>query len=49
MEKQHSPPHTLPQKKWKSEEVKLLSRVQLFATPWTAASQAPSSIGFSKQ
>ena len=30
-------------------EVKLLSHVQLFATPWTAASQALPSIGFSWQ
>ena len=29
--------------------VKLLSRVQLFATPWTVAHQAPLSMGFSKQ
>jgi len=29
--------------------VKLLSRVQLFATPWTAAYQAPLSMGFSRQ
>ena len=29
--------------------VKLLSRVQLFATPWTAACQAPLSRGFSRQ
>ena len=28
---------------------KLLSRVQLFATPWTAAYQAPPSMGFSRQ
>ena len=27
----------------------LLSRVQLFATPWTAARQAPLSVGFSRQ
>ena len=27
----------------------LLSRVQLFATPWTAAFQAPPSMGFSRQ
>jgi len=32
-----------------SEEVKLLSRVQLFATPWTVAYQAPLSMGFSRQ
>ena len=29
-------------------EVKLLSRVRLFATPWTVAHQAPPSIGFSR-
>ena len=28
---------------------KSLSRVQLFATPWTAAYQAPPSMGFSRQ
>ena len=31
------------------EEVKLLNRVQLFATPWTVALQAPPSVGFSRQ
>ena len=30
-------------------KVKLLSRVGLFMTPWTAAYQAPPSMGFSKQ
>ena len=30
-------------------KVKLLSRVQLFATPWTVARQAPPSMGFSRQ
>ena len=30
-------------------KVKSLSRVRLFATPWTAAHQAPPSIGFSRQ
>ena len=30
-------------------KVKLLSRVQLFATPWTVAHQAPLSMGFSRQ
>ena len=30
-------------------KVKSLSRVQLFATPWTAAHQAPPSMGFSRQ
>ena len=30
-------------------EVKSRSHVRLFATPWTAAHQAPLSVGFSKQ
>ena len=30
-------------------KVKSLSRVQLFATPWTAAYQASPSMGFSRQ
>ena len=34
--------------KWKVK-VKLFSRVLLLATPWTAAHQAPPSMGFSKQ
>ena len=35
---------------WKLKvKVKLLSRVRLLATPWTAAYQAPSSMGFSRQ
>ena len=34
--------------KWKVK-VKLLSRVRLLATPWTAAHQAPLSMGFSRQ
>ena len=29
--------------------MKLLSRVRLFATPWTVAHQAPLSMGFSRQ
>ena len=33
---------------WKVK-VTSLSRVRLFATPWTAAYQAPSSMGFSRQ
>ena len=33
----------------KVSEVKLLSRVQLFSTPWTVAYQAPLSMGFSRQ
>ena len=34
--------------KWKVK-VKSLSRVRLLATPWTAANQAPLSMGFSRQ
>ena len=34
--------------KWKGK-VKSLSRVRLLATPWTAAYQAPPSMGFSRQ
>ena len=30
-------------------KVKTLSRVRLFVTPWTAVSQAPPSMGFSRQ
>ena len=30
-------------------KVKSLSRVQLFATPWTVAHQVPPSMGFSRQ
>ena len=30
-------------------KMKSLSRVRLFATPWTAAHQAPPSMGFSRQ
>ena len=36
-------------RKWKKVKVKSLSRVQLFATPWTVACQAPLSMGFSRQ
>ena len=35
--------------KWRKSEVKSLSHVQLFATPWTVAYQAPLSMGFSRQ
>ena len=34
--------------KWKVK-VKVLSHVRLLATPWTAAHQAPPSMGFSRQ
>ena len=30
-------------------EVKFLSRIQLFVTPWTVANQAPRPMGFSRQ
>ena len=33
----------------KNSEVKLLSRVRLFVTPWTVAYQAPPTMGFSRQ
>ena len=32
-----------------SEKGKSLSQVRLFVTPWTAANQAPPSMGFSRQ
>ena len=35
--------------KVKKVKVKLLSRVRLFATPWTVAYQAPQSMEFSRQ
>ena len=38
-----------PQKKAERKKVKSLSCVQLFATPWTVADQAPPSTGFSRQ
>ena len=34
---------------WMKVKVKSLSRVRLFATPWTAAHQGPLSMGFSRQ
>ena len=34
---------------WKFSSVQSLSRVRLFATTWTAAYQAPPSMGFSRQ
>ena len=49
------PPCYLPGAKlwWRyrdlSVKVKSLCRVQLFATPWTVAHQAPQSMGFSRQ
>ena len=39
----------LPDPLWHKSEVKSLSRVQLFATPWTVAYQPPQSMGFSRQ
>ena len=41
----HTYIHTFIRKK----KVKSLSHVQLFATPWTVAYQAPPSMGFSRQ
>ena len=38
-----------PVKKYEVSEVKSLSHVGLFATPWTVADQAPPSMGFSRQ
>ena len=40
--------HSLCCRKWKVK-VKLLSRVRLFATPWTVVYQAPPFMGFSRQ
>ena len=40
---------TLMAEKEKKVKVKSLSRVQLFATPWIVAHQAPLSMGFSRQ
>ena len=37
------------ERKKERKKVKLLSRVQLFATPWTVAHQAPLSMEFSRQ
>ena len=37
------------QKESQKVKVKLLSCLQLFATPWTVAHQAPLSLGFSRQ
>ena len=39
----------IPNNIGKERKVKPLSRVQLFATPWTVAYQAPPSMGFSRQ
>ena len=43
-----SPMHENEKGKWKVK-VKLLCCAQLLATPWTAAYQAPPSMGFSRQ
>ena len=42
-------PFPSPVIKYEVSEVKSLSRVRLFATPWTVAYQAPPSMGFSRQ
>ena len=41
--------HSFSAQNWKKVKVKLLSRVQLFVTPWTVAHQASLSMGFSRQ
>ena len=43
-----NPPRFLYMESARSD-LKLLSRVGLFATPWTVAYQAPPSMGFSRQ
>ena len=42
-------PVNLKGREGKGSEVKSLSRVRLFATPWTVAYQASPSVGFSRQ
>ena len=42
-------PFLSPVIKYEVSEVKSLSRVRLFATPWTVVYHAPPSIGFSRQ
>ena len=45
----HSPPSNCLHTSAPGSEVKSLSRVRLFATPWTVAYQAPPSMRFSRQ
>ena len=45
----HSTSLSLSLNSSQASEVKLLSRVRPFVTPWTAACQAPLSMGFSRQ
>ena len=42
-------PFRSPMHESEKVKVKSLSRVRLLATPWTAAHQAPPSMGFSRQ
>ena len=42
-------PHKGKERNLQTSEVKSLSRVRLFATPWTVAYYAPPSMGFSRQ
>ena len=44
----HNNKNTSTYPKVRREEKKSLSRVRLFATPWTVAHQAPRSMGFSR-
>ena len=39
----------LQRMKWSMCVLRFFSHVQLFATPWTVARQAPLSVGFSRQ
>ena len=41
--------HVLDNDTYPESEVKSFSRIQLLATPWTAAYPAPPSMGFSRQ
>ena len=41
--------HVLDNDTYPESEVKSFSRIRLLATPWTAAYQAPPSMGFSRQ
>ena len=41
--------YTLLYLKWITNNVKSVSHVRLFVTPWTVAYQAPLSMGFSRQ
>ena len=46
---EHRETQTITGKERKAKKVKSLSRVQLFATPWTVAYQNSPSVGFPRQ